>query len=196
MKSKAAYDAGESERLKKQLEEEERKRKEAENLRAKAEKAKAEAEAERSRALAAEKAAVQAQTMAEEERHIAVEARATAERNERRANLLSVASGIALAIAVVLGIWAYINLIGVRRERAEKNLILCKEYVVDAQLLLEANYCTSALEKMGRAAQLIDDYGNLGDDETCQAYERERKNVDDLRQVVDNKQKEGSCQVD
>ena len=196
LKSKAVFDAGEAERLKKQLELEEAKRKEAETLRARAEKAKTEAEAERARALTAEEEAQEARKMAEEKRAVALEAKATAEKNERRANLLSKASGIAVAVAAVLGIWAYINLIGVRRERADKNLILCKEYIVNARSLAEAGYCVSALELIGRANQLIDDYGTSGKEETCEAYEYEHGNLDKVRAVVDNKQKAGSCQVD
>ncbi|MEL7251002.1 MAG: hypothetical protein AAFO03_21430 [Bacteroidota bacterium] len=196
LKSKAAFDAGEAERLKKQLEAEEAKRKEAETLRARAEKAKAEAEEERTKALAAEKEALEAREMAEEKRAIAVKAKAVAERNERRANILSMASGIAVAVAAVLGIWAYINLLGVRRERADKNLILCKEYVINAKSLAQAGYCDSARELIGRAEKLIDDYGDSGKEETCLAYEYEHGNLDNVRALVDNKQKAGSCQVD
>lgn len=236
LKSKAAYDAGEADRLRKQLEAEEQKRKEAETLRAKAEKAKAQAEDERSRAqqaegqaleaqrmaeherqlaedlrlkaeaakaeaederakaLKAEEAAVTAKQMAEEERRLAVEAKGIAERNERRATMFSRASFIAVVIAAALGIWAYINLIGVQRERADKNLILCKEYLVDARSLAQANYCVSALKKIERAEELIDKYGDLGKNTTCEAYQAELTKAGDLREEVENKQKEGQCQ--
>ncbi len=182
LKSKAEYDAGEAERLKAQLEEEERKRKEAEELREKAEQLREQAEG--------------AQAQAEADRLTAVAAKAVAEKNERRANVLSRASIAAVVVAALLGIWAYINLIGVRIERAEKNLILCKEYVVDARRLAEANYCVSSLEKIGRAEQLIEEYGASGKTEIYEAYKLERTKVENIRSLVENKLKEGTCQVD
>lgn len=182
LKSKAEYDAGEADRLKAQLEEEERKRKEAEELREKAEQLREQAET--------------AQAQAEADRLTAVAAKAVAETNERRANILSRASIAAVIVAALLGIWAYVNLIGVRVERAEKNLILCKEYVVDARRLAEGDYCASALEKIGRAEQLILEYGESGKTEIFDAYERERAKVENIRTLVENKLKEGTCQVD
>lgn len=189
LKSKAEYDAGEAERLKAQLEEEERKRKEAEELRAKADTLREQAEE-------AQAQAEDAQAQAEADRLTAVAAKAVAEKNEKRANVLSRASIAAVVVAALLGIWAYINLLGVRIERADKNLILCKEYVVDARQLAEANYCASALEKIGRAEQLIQDYGDSGKPATCEFYELEQDHVDEVRTVIENKIKEGSCQVD
>ena len=123
-----------------------------------------------------------------------MEAKGIAERNERRATMFSRASFIAVVIAAALGIWAYINLIGVQRERADKNLILCKEYLVDARSLAQANYCVSALKKIERAEELIDKYGDLGKNTTCEAYQAELTKAGDLREEVENKQKEGQCQ--
>lgn len=200
LKSKAVFDAGEADRLKQQLEEEERKRKAAEALQLKAEAAKAEAEEERSRALVAEEQAVQAQQLAdqargkaEDQRQQALEAKNIAEKNERRARRLAWISGITLLIAAVLGIWAATNLVAVRTERAEKNLILCKEYLVDARRLAKANYCHSATEKMGRAAQLIENYGKQGSNTVCEAYEEEAVTLESLRGVVQNKQNQDLC---
>ncbi|MEZ4988056.1 MAG: hypothetical protein R2795_24010 [Saprospiraceae bacterium] len=165
LKSKAAYDATEADRLKEQLEEEERKRKEAEALRHKAEEA----------------------------QQVAENAKKTAEDNEKRAKWLAKIAVAAFAVAVLLGIYAWATLQTVRSERADKNLILCKEFVVDARRLAKADYCTSAAEKIGKALLLIEVYGHQGKDVTCAAYEREETHVRDIQQLLTNKQKQGAC---
>jgi energy-coupling factor transporter ATP-binding protein EcfA2 len=179
LKSKAVFDAREAGRMKQQLKDEAKKRKAAEALQAKAEAAQAEAEAERSRALVAEE--------------LAVEAKNKAETNERRANIFSWISGITMLIAAGLGIWAYTSLMEAQSERAQKNLILCKEYLIDARSLARFDYCVSATDKLKRADTLIFLYGELGNIAIQKAYEKERETLRSIKKMLENKKNEESC---
>ncbi|PSR14494.1 MAG: hypothetical protein DA408_04905 [Bacteroidetes bacterium] len=193
LKSRAIYEAGQADRLQAELEEEARKRKEAEALREKAEVAQKEAEAERTRAQQAEGQAHYARQVAEEQRQEAEHAKVAAQRNEKRATRLAWIAAATLVVALGLGAFAWYSLLTVKSERAEKNLIVCKEFLVDARRLAKANYCSSATEKIGRAAQLIDDFGTLGNTATCAAYNREAATLETIKAIVTNKEKQGAC---
>lgn len=173
LKAKAVYEAAESDRLRQQLEEEERKRHEADALRVKAEAAQVEAEVQGRKAL---------------------EAKDIAERNERRARRLAWMAAATMLIASLSSVYAWVTLQAVRSERAEKNLILCKEFLVDARRLAKAEYCTSASEKLGRAALLIETYSAQGKPAVNAGYAREQATLQSIRQIIDNKQNEGLCQ--
>ncbi|WP_367390700.1 hypothetical protein [Lewinella sp. LCG006] len=200
LKSKAVFDAGEADRLKLQLEEEERKRKIAEELQRKAEAAKAEAEEERARAQVAEgeakkakKIADQARTRAEDQRKQALEAKLTAERNELKARRLAWISGVLMLLATATGIWAFASLQTAKSERAEKNLILCKEFLVDARRLINANYCDSAQDNLEKAQLLIEIYGTDGKEATSKAYRQESNTLERLNAQVKTKKTKGQC---
>ncbi|WP_020535630.1 hypothetical protein [Lewinella cohaerens] len=200
LKSKAVFDAGEADRLKEQLEEEERKRKTAEGLQYKAEAAMAEAEEERARAQVAEgeakkaqKIADEARTKAEDQRQQALEAKNIAERNELKAKRLAWISAVLMVLAVATGLWAVTSLKTAQSERAEKNLILCKEYLVDARRLIIANYCDSAEDNLAKAKFLIEAYGTDGKEEVSRAYIIENNRLDRLNTQVKTKKTEGKC---
>lgn len=178
LKSKAYYDAGEADRLKKQLDEEARKRREAEVLQAKAEAAKAEAEAERQKAL-------DAKAEAEAERSRALAAEAEAVQGRRRARLFSIASFVTLLLATGSGLWAMKSLREARSAQAAKNLNECKQYLIDARQLAKYNYCDSAKEKMLQADNLIQEYLDLDIDQFDVQYQKEAENLTEVRQSVE-----------
>jgi energy-coupling factor transporter ATP-binding protein EcfA2 len=186
LKSKAVFDAGEADRLKLKLEEEERKRKIAEGLQRKAEAAEEEANK-------AKKIADQARTKAEEQRKQALEAKRVAERNELKARRLAWISGVLMLLATATGIWAVVSLQTAKSERAEKNLILCKELLVDARRLIKANYCDSAEENLAKAEYLIVEYGTDGSENISQAYTNEKGILEKLTTLVKTKKKQGQC---
>ena len=64
---------------------------------------------------------------------------------------------------------------------------------MDARRLSKANYCTSAEQKLGRASELITEYGNQGEEEVRKAFEKEAANLKGLEVEVGNKQKENLC---
>lgn len=173
LKAKAVYEAAESDRLRQQLEEEERKRREADALRVKAEAAQLEAENQGRKALAAKE---------------------VAERNERKARRLAWMAAATMLVASMSSVYAWVTLQAVRSERAEKNLILCKEFLVDARRLAKADYCASASEKLGRAALLIETYGAQGKPAVNDSYVQEKTALEAIQRTIDNKQKEGLCQ--
>lgn len=173
LKAKAVYEAAESDRLRQQLEEEERKRHEADALRVKAEAAQLEAENQGRKALAAKE---------------------VAERNERKARRLAWMAAATMLVASLSSVYAWVTLQAVRSERAEKNLILCKEFLVDARRLAKADYCASASEKLGRAALLIETYGTQGKPAVNDSYAQEKTTLETIQRTIDNKQKEGLCQ--
>jgi hypothetical protein len=173
LKAKAVYEAAESDRLRQQLEEEERKRHEADALRVKAEAAQLEAENQGRKALAAKE---------------------VAERNERKARRLAWMAAATMLVASLSSVYAWVTLQAVRSERAEKNLILCKEFLVDARRLAKADYCASASEKLGRAALLIETYGTQGKPAVNDSYAQEQTTLETIQRTIDNKQKEGLCQ--
>lgn len=186
LKSKAIFDAGEADRLKLKLEEEGRKRKIAEGLQRKAEAAEEEAKK-------AKKIADQARAKAEEQRKQALDAKKIAERNELKARRLAWISGVLMLLATATGIWAVVSLQTAKSERAEKNLILCKELLVDARRLIKANYCDSAEENLAKAEYLIVEYGTDGTENTSQAYTNEKGILEQLTTQVKTKKQQGQC---
>ena len=102
-------------------------------------------------------------------------------------------SGILMLLATATGIWAVVSLHTAKTERAEKNLILCKEFLVDAHRLIKANYCDSAQDNLEKAKLLIEAYGTDGKEEASQAYITESKTLKRLNTLVKTKKTEGKC---
>jgi len=98
-----------------------------------------------------------------------------------------------MLLATATGIWAVVSLQTAKTERAEKNLILCKEFLVDARRLIQANYCDSAEDNLEKAQLLIEIYGTDGKEEVSKAYVMEGNTLERLSTQVKNKKTQGKC---
>ena len=92
-----------------------------------------------------------------------------------------------------LGLFALSSLNTVKRERAEKSLLFCKEFLSDAKRLVQAQYCNSARGKIESATILIETHAYYGDEAIQKEYEKQRTFLLNIQTDLENKEKTGAC---